>query len=112
MWSDAMNSILQGDFMLGTFQVIMAVSITVVNIILYPFGLLVKTFIPNLDAGLIALSDYFDYATTYMAWILNAFAVPTAVVAMVASYYLFVFSVTFGTWSVKLILKWRQAIWG
>lgn len=112
MWEDALDSILSGDFLLGLFQILMAVLVTIVNLILWPFGLIISAFMPSLDQGLTQLSQYFDYAAQYMAWILNAFAVPSLAIAMVASYYLFTYSATFATWTVKLIIRWKQAIWG
>lgn len=112
MWQDAINDIMSGDIIMGLFSLLMALLVTIVNLILYPFGLLISHLMPSLDSGLTQLAQYFDYASQYMAWVLNAFAVPSLAIVMVASYYLFAFSATFSTWTVKLIIKWKQAIWG
>lgn len=112
MWEDAVDQIMHGDFLLGLFQVLMAVIVSIMNLILYPFSLLIKTYMPSLDQGLTALADYFDYAGHYMAWLLDAFAVPSIVVTMVAAYYLFVFTVTMSAWTIKLVIKWKGALWG
>lgn len=111
MWAEAIKTFSDGNVLLGIFQVIMALVVTIVNLILYPFSLLISEFIPDLDNALSALADYFNYAGTYMGWLLNALAVPAAVVTMVAAYYLFSYSVTFGAWAVKLMIKWKKAIW-
>ena len=111
MWQEAINTIMNGDILLGIFQIIMSVVVTIVNLILYPFSLLIEQFIPDLDQALLSLAGYFNYAGTYMGWLLNALAIPAIVVTMVASYYMFSFSTTFGAWLVKLMIKWKQAIW-
>ncbi len=111
MWDEAIETFMSGDFFMGLFQLIMAVLVTIVNILLYPFGLLIKATIPSLDTGLAALADYFDYAGTYIAWVLNAFAVPSPVVIMLVSYYTFSYGITITAWTVKLIIRWKQAIW-
>lgn len=111
MWDEAINTFVNGDFLLGLFQLVMAVLVTIVNVILYPFGLLIKATIPSLDAGLTALAGYFDYAGTYMAWVLNAFAVPAVVVVMLVSYYTFSYGITIAAWTIKLVIRWKQAIW-
>ena len=112
MFEDAIATIMTGDFFLGLFKLLMAVLITIVNLILYPFGLIISHFMPSLNGGLQQLAEYFNYASTYMGWILNAFAVPTLAITLVASYYFFAFSATFASWSVKLIINWKKAIWG
>lgn len=111
MWQEAIDTIMSGDILLGIFQVIMALVVTIVNLILYPFSLLINQFVPDLDQALAALAGYFNYAGTYMGWLLNALAIPGIVVTMIAAYYLFSYSTTFGAWAVKLMVKWKQAIW-
>jgi hypothetical protein len=111
MWQEAIDTFMNGDFMLSLFQLFMAVVITIVNIILWPFSQLIAASMPALDSGFQQLADYFTYATTYMAWILNAFAVPAMAITIIAAFYLFNFTVTITAWTVKLIIKWKQAIW-
>lgn len=42
-----------------------------------------------LDGMLTALSEYFDYAATYLAWIIDAFNIPGIVITAISSYYFF-----------------------
>ena len=112
MWQDAVNSIMSGDFLLGLFQILMAVVVSIVNLLLYPFGLIIAQFMPSLNDGLAQVSQYFHFAGLYIAWVINAFAVPSLAITLIASYYFFSFSTTFATWTVKLIIKWKHAIWG
>lgn len=110
MWQDAFNSIINGDFLLGLFQVVLATLTSIVNVILYPFGLLIQLWLPALDEGLTALAGYFDYATTYMNWLIDAFAIPAPVLIMVSAYYFFSFTTSFSVWGIKLLLHWKKAI--
>lgn len=112
MWGDVWSTILDGDFLLAFFQILMAVLVTIVNLLLYPIGLIISQFFPDLDQGLLQLANYFEYASTYMAWIMNSFAIPTLAVTIIVSYYMFTFTTTFAVWTVKLIIRWKQAIWG
>lgn len=112
MWSDAFNSIIQGDFLLGLFQVLMAIVITVANIALYPIGFIIHGAMPQIDNMLGVLADYFDLAATYMAWVIDAFAIPVEVVTMISTYFLFKFTVSFSLWTFKLVLQWKRTIWG
>lgn len=111
MWEDAIEAIMTGDILTGIFQLLMSLVLTIVSIILYPFGLLIKQFLPDVDSALSALSEYFVYVAQYMGWILDALLVPKIVITMIVTYYLFRFSVTFGAWGIKLVLKWKKAIW-
>lgn len=112
MFDNALQSLINGDLLLALFQVIMGLIITIANIILLPFSILIAQFLPDLDNGLSNIADYFDYAAQYIAWVAHQLAIPYYVVTLIATYYLFIFTVTFGTWSVKLLLHWKKALWG
>lgn len=111
MWATAVHEIFEGNVINGIFTLVMAFVSSLVSIILYPFSLIVKNVMPDLDTALSALGQYFEYAGTYLAWLLDALAIPSIVVTMIAAYWLFVFTTTFGAWSVKLILKWKKSLW-
>ena len=109
-WQTVIDSVSQGDYVVALFQALMVTLMTIANIILYPFGLLIASVMPGLDSGLSALSQYFSYAQTYMSWIFSAFAIPAEAISIIAAYYLFSFTVSFGTWAIKLAFKWKKAI--
>ena len=112
MWDGLWNAILKGDLLLALFLLILNVIASVVNVILWPFGVLIATLIPSLDGMLTALSEYFDYAATYLAWIIDAFNIPGIVITAISSYYFFRFTTTFTVWTIKLLIKWKVALWG
>lgn len=113
MWENFWNTLLSGDLLLALFQLVLALIGTIVTVIMYPIGLLITTLMPDQTYWHISatIELYFDYATTYISWIIDAFAVPHIVLTIIASYYLFRFSLTFGLWTIKLFVKWKQAIW-
>lgn len=111
MWEDAVSSIMNGDWILGVFQLIMAVLISVVNLILYPISLLIESVFPDLSNGLAHIAQFYEYAATYMGWIINLFAVPAFAIMLIAAYWFFSFTATFAVWTVKLVVKWKQALW-
>lgn len=111
IWADFWNSILRGDYLLALFQLILGVVITIVNIIIWPFSVLISTLFPSLDGVFAAISQYFTYAAQYMAYILDMVGLPAIAVTLIAAYYFFTWTVTFAAWSIKLLIKWRKALW-
>lgn len=106
MWENVWLTILQGDFLMALFMAILALLITIVNIVLYPISLLISTFIPDLNQGLLAISDYFQMASTYLAWGINLVAIPSAVFIVVIAYYSMVLVLNIIVWVGKLALIW------
>lgn len=98
------------DPFIPAFEWIMSFLLKVLDFLLLPFSMLIEQFLPELDGALVALSQYFGYASTYMSWIMSAFAVPTLAVTLLATYYLFTFTVSISTYSFKLLLKWKRAV--
>lgn len=105
-----MNDLLNAPFFQKLFEIIMTVVIGLINVLLLPFSILIKSTLPNLDAALTQVSAFFDYAGTYMSWVLNAFAIPAVVVALLLGYWTFVVTATSGAWLIKHIIKWKKAI--
>jgi len=110
MFDNVARSIVEGNYLQALIQAFLAVVGTVIAVILYPFSLLIETFIPELNDGLSAIAQLFTYADTYMAWLINAFAIPSTAIILISTYYLFAFSVSIGTWGVKLVLQWKKAL--
>lgn len=108
---DIMDSFVNGDFLLAIFKLIFGIVVFIVNILLWPFSMIIKEFIPDLDAALTAFASYFELAGQYMAWVINAFAFPTLALTLIVGYYTFAYGSTFAVWAVKLIIKWKSAIW-
>lgn len=92
------------------FNFIIGFLVSILDIILYPINFLVVTYMPGLNDALVTITEYFNYANTYMSWIFSAFGVPTFAVTLASSYYLFTWTIQFSAYSFKLLLKWKNAL--
>lgn len=110
--SEFLESIINGSFFMAIIEIILQIIVVIINILIWPFGLLIKSILPDIDQAMDAIADYFDLAGTYISWLLNALAIPPVVISLVVGYYIFAFTVTFGAWLIKLLIKWKQALWG
>lgn len=82
--------------------------VTIFNIILWPFNQIIEAFMPDFTNAVNQLTVVFDYAGTYLGWILNAAAIPSTVLSLVVAYWVFVLSTKVAVWIPKTVLKW----WG
>lgn len=110
IWDGIWDTFLQGDFITAFIQLLLAIIITIVNIILIPIGYLIQTLVPDIDTGLQAIATYFDNATTYLSWAISLVGLPTSVIIVVISYYIAVLSSTIFIWIFKLAVIWWRAI--
>lgn len=102
---------MSGNLLLALMQLVLAIVSTLVSIILLPFSWLIQQFLPEFDSGLNSIAGYYEYASTYMSWIINALGLPAIVITMVAGYYIFTWTITFSVWAVKLLISWKKALW-
>lgn len=110
MFDNVARSIAEGNYLLALIQAFLSVVSALISVILLPFTVLIETFMPSVNDGLSALAEIFVYANTYMAWLLNALAVPAPAILIISSYYIFAFTVSLSTWGVKLVLSWKKAL--
>lgn len=108
--SDILQNILNSSFIENLFKIIMGILVGIVKLILYPVGLLVKQFMPDLDGALSQIGDYFDIVLHYIGWATSALGIPSIVIVMIVGYYTFVLSTTIATWGIKLVVKWKNAL--
>lgn len=100
----------RADIFVDMFEFLIGVLIFMLDVLLYPFNLLVVTYMPSLDDALLTIAEYFDYAATYLGWLFEFTGFPVLAITLIASYYFFVFSVSMGSYSFKLLLKWKEAL--
>lgn len=112
MITDLIDGILDSGFLNGLINLIFQIVIGLTKVIIYPFGILVKTFLPDLDNALINISTYLDYVGSGIGWAKSAFAIPNTVIALIIAYAVFSFYLPFQLWALKLALSWKKALWG
>lgn len=98
------------DTYLNMFEFIIGFLIRLLDILLAPINFLIVTYIPSLDNALSYIAQYFNYADTYIGWILSATGFPTLSITLLASYFFFKFSISLGVYSFKTLLKWKEAL--
>lgn len=108
---DFINWLLGPWFFEAIFYAVISFLNFILGIILYPFSVLIKAYLPELDSALGAVAHSLSYAGTYAAWIIDSFGIPPAIISILGIFYAFKYGVTFIAWSSKLILKWKNAIW-
>lgn len=108
--NSAMESILNSSFIERAFIVIMSFVVGIVQVILYPVGLLVKNTMPELDNALSQVNVYLDYILQYIGWATSALAIPSVVIVMIVGYYIFTLTTGLATWGFKVALKWKKTI--
>ena len=111
MWSQVWEYIQDGDIFMAIFQMLLAVLSTIVSAILWPFSILIKQYLPDLDALLSSIGEYYQLAAQHLGWLINALGIPGVVLTLAAAFYVFKFAVTFTAWGVKLIIQWKKAVW-
>lgn len=110
MIAEWLDAVLSAKWLTSIFELFMQVVMVFVGILLYPISVVIKRFFPAMDDLLSYIPQAFDYALTYMGWVLNSFAVPTIVIVGLVGYYTFVLSARFSVFTFKLALKWYRAI--
>jgi len=91
-------------------EIVLQVIMTIVAILLTPISMIISTYLPDFDNALRSLAQMFDYAITYMGWIISAFAIPSLVITAMIAYYTFVVLSKLTMWSIKLGISWYRAI--
>lgn len=101
-----MSSLLNADWIRQVIEMILFVLMSLVYIIVLPFSLVIDRFFPSLAGVLDAINNLIDLALTYVNWVLNALAIPSAVISLVLAYWVFVITTSLYVWGGKLAVKW------
>jgi len=95
-----------GDLLRALIEVVMAI----IGVILTPLGYLIASLLPNLDEAMLKVPELFNYAATYMGWIISAFAIPSLLLTVMLGYYLFVLTTKLTVWPIKLAISWYHTL--
>jgi len=100
------NDFLKADFIQAIIDFILQALILLINIILFPINLLIKSVFPDLSGGLGAVQDFFDLVATYVRWVLDLMLIPTIVLQVLSAYLIFAITVPLALWGFKILMKW------
>lgn len=94
------------DFITWLVMSLLGVIQVLVGIILTPLGLIIKTLIPSSEFVFDSIASFFDYAMTYIGWIIDALAIPSILLNYIILAFLFKIGLTSSIAGFKIGLKW------
>lgn len=106
------DALLNASWLQSLMTLLIQVAMALSGILLLPISALIKTYIPDFDAGLEKLPLIFDYVIQYAGFVVQAFAIPPILITMLVGYYTFAVTTRLAFWSFKIALKWVKMIPG
>lgn len=104
------ETILSANWMQDFIFFLIGVLMAIVSILLMPISILLAAMFPDFDGALNNIASLFGYASTYMSWLLDAFAVPPIVITLMVGYFTFTVISRLAFWGFKVGLNWKKAI--
>lgn len=95
------NAILQG---------IISLIMTLVDVLLSPIDLLIETFLPDLSSGISAIGSMFDYALTYVSYLVDMTLLSSSTISLIILYYTFKLTAPIAFSTVKLAISWYKSL--
>lgn len=108
--ADWITGILNSEFVENFIVIIVKVVMALVNLILFPIGALIETLVPDVNDGIGAIAQYFEYAGQYVGFIIDAMLIPTAALAVIGTFFTFVITIQFIVWGIKLASSWLKVL--
>lgn len=111
MMTEFLENLLNSEFVQNFIVIVISVIMVLVNLVLFPIGLLLKVIAPDLDAGLLDVQQYFTMAGQYTGWLLDAMLISSVAVGAIVTTLTIKITYMFITYGIKLAIKWKKAIW-
>jgi len=105
-WDGLLNAGFLGDLL----RVVIEVVMMLVGLLLTPISALIATLLPDINNALLSIPILFDYANTYLGWVISAFGIPSILLVFVSGYYIFTVTSKLGVYPLKLALNWYRAL--
>lgn len=77
-----------------------------INLILTPIDAVITQYLPALNTMLANVADFFTLIFSTMGWAVSVSGIPSAMWSVIVSYYIFVLTVPFSIYIVKLAIRW------
>lgn len=103
------ETLLSATWLTSFVNILIQAIMVIVGVILLPISALINTLFPNFDDALSKIDIIFDYALQYSGWFISAFAIPSAIIAILLGYYTFTVTLRMSVWGLKLGLAWFKA---
>lgn len=104
------DGLLDAGFLGSLLRLVIEVAMLIVGVVLTPISALIASLLPDINNALLAIPIIFDYANTYIGWILSAFAIPGLLLVFMSGYYIFSVTSKLAVWPLKTALNWYRAL--
>lgn len=94
----------------NTVNIILDFVIGMVDIILLPIDLLISSVLPSLSVAFSHISLFFNYILSSVAWVISCFGLSDFILSFIIAYYIFKLTYPLIVYSVKLAVKWYNAL--
>lgn len=89
---------------------IMKLIIKLVSVLLSPIDNLITSSLPTLSNGLTAFNSLIDYALNFIGYVVDASGLSSTAISLIILYYGFVLVVPLAVYTIKLAIKWYNAL--
>lgn len=89
---------------------IMSLIISLVSVILAPIDALISQFLPSLDNALSGFSSFLNMCGQYIGWVIDFTGLSSETISLIIAYFVFKLTVPLLVSTVKLAIKWYNAL--
>lgn len=89
---------------------IMSLIIGLVNVLLSPIDLLIQNALPDVSSALTAFNSLIDYVINFLGFCVDATGLSSTAISLIIIYYSFSLVVPLTVYTVKLAIKWYNAL--
>lgn len=89
---------------------IMSLIISLVNVLLAPIDALISQFLPDLSNALGGFASFLNLCSTYIGWVIDFTGLSSDTISLIIAYFVFALSVPLLVNTIKLAIKWYNAL--
>lgn len=89
---------------------ILSLITSLINLLLSPIDALIKSYLPGLDEALSSFSAVLNLLTGVIGWVISTLGLPSTFWTLLIAYFTFKLTVPFLISTVKLCIKWYNAL--
>lgn len=95
-----------GKILLGIIKLISSL----ITLILTPIDNLITSTLPGLSNVLNSFGEFFNLIGSGIGWVINAFALPTEIITLIVSYWVFKLTAPLIAYTIKFVLYWYDKL--
>lgn len=84
--------------------------INLINLLIVPLDLIIASALPSLSNILNYISEFFNYISNFIPWVVSYLGLPTEVLNIIVAYFVFKITVPITVASIKIAIKWYNAL--